>query len=312
MRKNNILSIIMLLCAAMIWGFAFVAQDRASSYVEPFTLNGVRSLIGSVSLIPVIFVMSKKSSRPILEKTKKDRKTLIVASLICGFALCISTNIQQFGIAMYPDTAATSGRSGFLTAMYVIFVPILGLFLKKRAGFTVIIGVLLSIVGLYLLCFANGIKNIYAGDIVMLSCAVAFSIQILCIDYFKDSVDGVKLSCLQFFVCGVLSIVFMFIFEKPSFGAILSQYKELLFLGVFSSGIAYTLQIIGQQYSSNPTVSSIVMSMESVFAAFGGALIMNERLTIRELIGCFIMLLAIIVAQLPSSRFKKSVHNINH
>lgn len=305
MKKNNILSVIILLCAAMIWGFAFVAQDRASEYVEPFTLNGVRSIIGSVALIPVILVMSKKNARPILEKTKKDRKTLIVASLICGFALCISTNIQQFGIAMYPDTAATSGRSGFLTAMYIIFVPILGLFLKKRPSFTVIIGVLLSIVGLYLLCFANGLKNIYTGDIIMLSCAVAFSIQILCIDYFKDAVDGVKLSCLQFFVCGVLSLILMFIFEKPNISTILSQYKEILFLGIFSSGIAYTLQIIGQQYSSNPTVSSIVMSMESVFAALGGALIMNERLTTRELTGCFIMLLAIIAAQLPSSLFRK-------
>lgn len=297
---KNLKGSIILLIAAMIWGFAFVAQDVAAEIIEPFTLNGVRFIIGSVALLPVILVMSKKTGRPLLEKTKEDRKVLIKAGVLCGVFLCIAANIQQFGIAIYPPEAASSGRSGFITALYVVLVPIFGIFLKKKIGLNVWVSVALATVGMYLLCFAEGISGIYLGDIIVLCCAFGFTLQIMCIDKYGSLVDGVKLSCIEFFISGVLSLVLMFIFETPEIAGILSAWKQLIFLGVFSSGVAYTFQIIGQQNMENPTVASIIMSLESVFAAIGGVLLLNESMTVREIFGCVIMFSAIILSQLPA------------
>lgn len=303
---KNFKGSIVLLIAAMIWGFAFVAQDVAAEIIEPFTLNGVRFLIGSASLLPVILVMSKKTGRPILEKTAADRKVLIKAGLLCGVFLCIAANIQQFGIAIYPPEAASSGRSGFITALYVVMVPIFGIFLKKKIGLNVWVSVALATVGMYLLCFAEGISGIYLGDIIVLCCAFGFTLQIMCIDKYGSLVDGVKLSCIEFFVSGVLSLILMAIFENPELENLLATWKQLIFLGVFSSGIAYTFQIIGQQNMENPTIASIIMSLESVFAAVGGVLLLNESMTTREIIGCIIMFAAIILSQLPSKSRTKS------
>lgn len=291
---------LILLIAAAIWGFAFVAQDVAAEIIEPFTLNGVRFLIGTVALMPVILVMSKKTGRPILEKTKEYRKVLVKAGVLCGVFLCIAANIQQFGIAIYPPEAASSGRSGFITALYVVLVPITGIFLKKKIGLNVWISVALATVGMYLLCFANGISGIYLGDVIVLCCAIGFTFQILCIDKYGGMVDGVKLSCIEFFISGVLSLVLMFIFETPEISAILSAWKQLIFLGVFSSGVAYTFQIIGQQTLENPTIASIIMSLESVFAAIGGVLLLNQTMAPREVAGCVIMFGAIVLSQLPA------------
>lgn len=306
MKKNRIISNAALLLAAIIWGFAFVSQEQAAKYVEPFTVNGIRSIIGSVILIPLILIMSKQSGRPVFEKTKKDRKTLLIAGVSCGTLLCIAANFQQFGIALYPAQAAASGRSGFITALYVVLVPVFGVFFKKKVGLPVWISVLLAIIGMYLLCFSGGIGGIYTGDLIVLLCAFAFCMQILCIDRFIDRIDGVKLASIEFFVCGILSLIMMFIFENPDPSAILYAGKHILYLGVMSSGVAYTLQIIGQKYSDNPTVSSIVMSLESVFAAIGGWLLLGEKLTLREIIGCVIMFSAIIIAQLPFEKLKKA------
>lgn len=303
---KNLKGSIVLLIAAMIWGFAFVAQDVAAELIEPFTLNGVRFLIGSVSLLPVILVMSKKTGKPVLEKTAEDRKVLLRAGILCGVFLCIAANIQQFGIAIYPPEAASSGRSGFITALYVVLVPIFGIFLKKKIGLNVWISVALATVGMYLLCFAEGISGIYLGDIIVLCCAFGFTLQIMCIDKYGNLVDGVKLSCIEFLISGVLSLLLMAIFENPELANILSAWKQLIFLGVFSSGIAYTFQIIGQQNMENPTVASIIMSLESVFAAIGGVLLLNESMTIREIIGCIIMFGAIILSQLQSKNRAKS------
>ena len=291
---------LILLIAAAIWGFAFVAQDVAAEIIEPFTLNGVRFLIGSAALMPVIFVMSKKTGRPVLEKTKEDRKVLIKAGVLCGVFLCIAANIQQFGIAIYPPEAASSGRSGFITALYVVLVPITGVFLKKKIGLNVWISVALATVGMYLLCFANGISGIYLGDIIVFCCAIGFTFQIMCIDKYGSMVDGVKLSCIEFFISGVLSLVLMFIFEDSEISAILSAWKQLIFLGVFSSGVAYTFQIIGQQILENPTIASIIMSLESVFAAIGGVLLLSQTMAPREVVGCVIMFGAIVLSQLPA------------
>lgn len=305
MNKRKLFSNLALLTAALVWGFAFVSQEQAAKYVDTFTVNALRSFVAVIALIPLILFTSKKSGRPVLEKTKADRKLLITAGVLCGTFLCISSNIQQFGISLYPQTAAISARSGFITALYVIFVPLLGIFFRKKVGLNVWISVIIAIVGLYLLCGSSGITGIYLGDIVVLCCAISFSFQILCIDRFISRVDGVKLATIQFFTCGVLSLVLMLVFERPPIEDILNAGKYILYLGLVSSGVGYTLQIIGQKYSDNPTVASIIMSLESVFAALGGWLIMKKALSPVELIGCAVVFLAIVLAQIEPKEKKK-------
>jgi len=303
--NKNLKGNLLLVLAAFIWGISFVMQDKAALFLSPFTINGVRSLIGTAALMPLILVRSKKSGVPVFEKTAQNRKELIISGILCGVFLCIATNFQQFGIALYPDDAAASGRTGFITALYVVLVPLFGLFSKKRIGFTVWLGVLFATVGMCLLCIGEGAGGIYIGDMVVLCCAIAFTLQILCVDRCADSVDGVKLSALQFFVCGVLSLVLMAIFEEPQISDILKAAPYILYLGVMSCGVAYTLQIIGQQYSKNPTVASILMSLESVFAALAGAVLMGEKFTARETLGCIIMFAAIVLSQLPAPKLHK-------
>ena len=299
MKKNNVLSSALLLTAAIIWGFAFVAQNALSDTVPPFTVNATRSLIASVALIPVAYFTRRAQGKKLLEKTKADRKRLIKAGIFCGVLLCISVNLQQFGIAMYPDGAPVEAHSGFLTALYILFVPIFGLFMGKRPSRFVVIAVGIALVGLYLLCLSDGFDALYTGDIVVLICGMSFALQILCIDRCIDSVDGVKLSSVQFLVCGLLSAILMLIFEKPDVNAVLSAWQPILYLALLSSAGGYTLQIIGQKYSSSPTLASILMSMESVFATIGGILFMGVVPKAAELIGCGVMLLAIIIAQIP-------------
>lgn len=301
--KGNFL----LILAALLWGVSFVMQDKAGAVLSPFAINGIRSIIGSFVLIPLILIFSKKSGRPIFENTAKERKDIILAGVLCGVFLCIATNFQQFGIILYPEEAAASGRSGFITALYVVLVPVFGIFMKKRVSFTVWVGVILAVIGMCLLCLSGGITNIYIGDIIVLCCAFAFTMQIICIDKFADRVDGIKLSSLQFLVCGILSIILMLIFEEPTLAQVKEALPYILYLGIVSCGMAYTLQIIGQQYSKNPTVASILMSLESVFAAISGALILSERFTIRETLGCIIMFSAIVFAQLPQINSKKNL-----
>ncbi|MEE1279906.1 MAG: DMT family transporter [Oscillospiraceae bacterium] len=303
--SKNLKGNLLLVLAALIWGVSFVMQDKAAELLPAFTINGVRSLIGTAALLPLIIFRSKKSGAPIFEGTPKQRKNLILAGILCGAALCIATNFQQFGIALYPAEAAASGRSGFITALYVVLVPVFGLFMKKRASFTVWIGAALAALGMFLLCQSGSGEGIYTGDIIVLFCAFAFTAQILCVDSFGEKVDGVKLSALQFLVCGVLSLVLMFIFESPSLSYILKATPYILYLGIMSCGVAYTLQIVGQQYSKNPTVASILMSLESVFAALSGALISGEVLSVRELVGCAVMFAAIVLSQLPHPKHKE-------
>ncbi len=304
MNKRKLISNIALIVAAMVWGIAFVSQEQAAKFVDTFTVNATRSLVASVALIPLILFTSKKSGRPVFEKTKEDRKLLVKAGVLCGTFLCLSSSLQQFGISIYPDDAAVSARSGFITALYVIFVPIVGLFFKRKVSISVWISVVIATIGLYLLCGSNGLSGIYLGDVLILSCAISFSLQILCVDHFIDKVDGIKLSAIQFFVCGVLSFILMLIFEDPTMENILLASKYILYLGIVSSGVGYTLQIIGQKYSDNPTVASILMSLESVFAALGGWLLMNKALSIVEIIGCVVMFFAIVLAQIPFKKVK--------
>ncbi len=296
----------MLVLAAFLWGISFVMQDRAVAYLSPFTINGIRSLIGTLSLIPLILLRSHKSGVPVFEGSGKKRKALIISGVLCGVFLCIATNFQQFGIALYPDDAAASGRSGFITALYVVLVPLFSMFSKKKPPFTVWLGVVLAAAGMALLCLGGGESGLYIGDLIVLCCAFAFTMQILCIDKYSDTVDGVKLSALQFFVCGILSLVLMFIFEAPQIENIIKAAPYILYLGVMSCGVAYTLQIIGQQYSKNPTVASILMSLESVFAALAGVVLVGESFTLRETFGCIIMFAAIVLSQLPAPKLHKN------
>ncbi len=304
MAKRKMLSNTALIIAAIVWGFAFVFQEQAARYVGTFTVTALRSLVASVAMIPLVLVTSKINKRPVFEKTKADRKLLVKAGVMCGVLLCISSNIQQYGISLYPDDANISARSGFITALYVVLVPLCGLFFKKRVGFNVFISVVIATLGLYLLCGTQGLTGIYWGDVVVLLCALCFSLQILCVDHFIDRVDGVKLATIQFFTCGVLSVLPMLIFEAPTMDCIIMASIDILYLGLVSSGVGYTLQIIGQKYSNNPTVASILMSLESVFAAIGGWIILGKELSFVEITGCVVMFGAIVLAQLE---FKKKI-----
>lgn len=305
MLKRKLISNVSLVVAAIVWGIAFVSQEQAAKYIDTFTVNALRSFVAVVALMPLIFITAKVSNKPVLEKSKADRKLLIKAGVMCGTLLCVSANLQQFGISLYPKDVAISARSGFITALYVVLVPICGMIFKKKVSFTVWISVMVATVGLYLLCGTNGLSGIYLGDAVVLCCALCFSFQILCVDHFIDRVDGVKLSAVQFLTCGVLSMILMLVFEKPSVENILLASKYILYLGVVSSGVGYTLQIIGQKYSDNPTVASILMSLECVFAAIGGYLFMNKMLSDVEIIGCIVMFAAIVLAQIPIKKKSK-------
>ena len=302
MKPKPILSSVLLLTAAIIWGVAFVAQNQLSDTVEPFTVNAVRSFIAAAALTPVAWFTRRSRGLGLFENNKTDRKLLLKASLICGALLCVSVNLQQFGIALYPEGAPVEAHSGFLTAMYILFVPIFGLFMKKRPTLFVSVGVAFAVAGLYFLCLSDGIGSVYAGDILCLLCGMSFAVQILCVDRFIGSVDPVKLSSLQFLVTGILSSILMFIFEKPNAEAILAAWQPLLYLALLSSAVGYTLQILGQKYSSSPTLASILMSMESVFALLGGAVISGVTPKPAELLGCGLMLAAIVIAQIPSKK----------
>ena len=305
--SRNLKGNLILVLAAALWGVSFSMQDIAGEYMQPFAVNGIRSIIGALFLFPFAVIMSKKSGRPLLEKDKKSRRDMILSGVLCGVFLFIATNFQMFGIVLYPEGAAAAGRSGFITALYVILVPIFSIIFKKRPSFTVLIAVVLAAAGMFLLCFSGGLDAVYLGDLGVMCCSIAFAAQIMCIDIYSSRVDGVKLSMIQFLVCGILSLIVMAIMEEPPAASdFISALPSILYLGIFSCGIAYTLQIIGQQMAENPTVASILMSLESVFSAIAGAIILEQMLSTREIFGCLIMFVAIIVAQLPPLKKKKS------
>lgn len=288
MKKGQMKSSLLLLLTALIWGIAFVAQSVGGDAVGGFTFQGVRNLIGALVLLPVIAVTNRGK-----KEEKEDRKTLLTGGICCGILLCIAGNLQQFGIAY-----TTVGKAGFITAMYILIVPVLGIFLKKKAGLKVWIGVLLGAVGLYLLCMNGERFSMGMGDLLVLACSFVFSLHILVIDHFSPKVDGVKLSCIQFFVCGVLSMILAFCFEKPSIQGILAGWLPILYAGALSCGVGYTLQIIGQK-NMDAAVASLILSLESVFSVLAGWVILHQTLSGRELFGCLFMFAAIILAQLP-------------
>lgn len=286
-------SLILLLTAA-IWGVAFVAQSVGMDYVGGFTFNMVRCIIGAIVLLPVIWFLDRgRTSRSrTAEEKAAERKTLITGGICCGVFLCLASNFQQFGIKY-----TTVGKAGFITACYIVIVPILGLFLKKKCSPFIWAAVVMALIGLYLLCIQDGF-SIGRGDILVMICAVLFSFHILVIDYFSPKTDGVKLSCIQFFVAGILSGIPALLLENPQFSSICAAWKPILYAGVMSCGVAYTLQIIGQK-DMNPTVASLILSLESCISVLAGWVILHQSLSTREILGCVIMFGAIILAQLP-------------
>ena len=299
METKKVTSSLLLMLTALIWGIAFVAQQAGMEYVGPFTFNGVRSIIGAVTLLPLIAFRGYKQQRTGLKPVEESRKTLWTGGLCCGVALFAASNFQQFGLQF-----TTVGKSGFLTALYIVIVPVLGLFSKKRLGLPVWVSVALALAGIYLLCMTSERFALTKGDTLVLICAFLFSIHILVIDRFAGRCDSVKMSCIQFFVCGLLSMICMFLFETPSFHAIGQAYISILYAGALSCGVAYTLQIIGQRYVV-PTVASLILSLESVFAVLAGWILLGQNMSMRETAGCLLVFIAIILAQLPEKFYKK-------
>lgn len=290
----------MLLLTAFIWGCAFVAQSVGMDYVGPFTFNSVRSFIGSLVLVPVIFLMdSLKRKEGMSEEevraSRGDTKTLITGGICCGVVLGVASSLQQFGIMF-----TTVGKAGFITAMYIVIVPLLGVFIGKKVRPLILFCVALSVAGLYFLCMTEKL-SLGIGDLYVLVCAVVFSVHILVVDHFSPLVDGVRLSAIQFLTAGVLCAVPMLLFEAPNLTGILAAWKPILYAGVLSCGVAYTLQILGQK-GADPTVASLLMSLESVFSVLAGWVILGQALSLKELFGCGLMFCAIILAQLPEKK----------
>ena len=286
MKKKQLGNSLLLLLTATIWGSAFVAQSVGMEHVGPFTFTFSRSMIGGMVLLPCILLLGK---------WKKGFATKVewIGGICCGIALCVASNFQQVGMQY-----TTVGKAGFITALYVVLVPIFGIFMKKRVSLLIWGCVAVSVAGLYLLCMPAGAFVLAFGDLLVLLCAVLFSVHILVIDHFSPKGDGVVISCIQFFTCGILSGIPMLFSEHPSVGSMLDAKWSILYAGVLSSGVAYTLQVVAQK-NVNPTVASLIMCLESVVAVLAGWIILGQGMSSREIWGCALMFAAIVVAQLP-------------
>lgn len=297
---------LMLLLAAFFWGTTFVAQTSASDAIGAFTFNASRSFVGAAFLGGLILILNKtginkdaiNQEMTNKETTVHNKKGVIFAGFICGVVLFAAMNFQQWGIVIYPSEVASSGRSGFLTATYVVIVALCSRFLGKKIHKVIYLSVVLCIIGMYMLCVTDGFSSVYLGDVLGIICAFCFALHIIVVDKFSYC-DSIKLSCMQFLTSGILSFFAMLIFEEPTLTSIKAAWLPILYAGILSSGIAYTLQMAGQK-NAEPAVASVVMSLESVFAALGGWIVLNETLSIREIIGCVTVFVAVILAQTPS------------
>lgn len=301
MKNTKLKGNLILLLTALVWGISFISQSKGVERISPVTFNGVRCMLGALVLLPVIGIIDgnkKKKGIPV----KGFDKTLLIGGILCGTFLCLASTLQTAGMIY-----TSPGKSGFITALYMIIIPILGLFMGKRPSPTILLSVLIATAGMYLMCIDSAF-TINKGDILTLICAFLFSGHILAIDYFSPKVDGVKLACLQFFVSGVLNLTYMFLFETPELSPILDCWGSIGYSGIMSCGVAYTLQIVGQKYT-DPTSASIIMSLESVFATLSTVILIalgwdltGGALTLREITGCVLMFAAIILVQLPEKR----------
>ncbi|MDD6265649.1 MAG: DMT family transporter [Clostridia bacterium] len=297
LKFSPMIANILLVVAAVIWGYSFISQDEAGRYVGTFTINAVRFLIGSIVLIPIVLLNFRTPEKSKEFKTKI--KPSLIGGGIAGFFLFVAVTIQQIGINGCNDP----GKAGFITAMYIVLVPVFGIFLKKKLTAFAVVGICIAPVGLYLLCVKDGF-SLATSDLLLLGCAVFFSLQIICIDIFSSKTDGVLFSIVEFLTTSVLSFPVAFITEKISVKIILDNISPILFLGVFSCGIAYTLQVIAQS-KTNPTVASLLMSLESVFSVIFTAIFYEKTIETRELLGCIVIFSAVILAQIPTVKKEK-------
>ena len=306
MKHNQVRQVVFPIITAMIWGSSFVAQSTSTEHIGAFTFNAARSFVGFLALLVVVQIFRMVRKDPEIQQTpeekKAGRKGLVLGGICCGIALALACNLQQLGMV----AGASAGKTSFITTLYVVLVPICGLFLKKRVSPTVWISVLLAVAGLYCLCIKDSF-SIAPSDLLVMLCAFGYTLHILVIDYFTQKVDGVKMSCIQFLSCAVLSAILMLIFEHPTWADITPCIGSILYVGVFSSGVAYTLQILAQK-DSNPTIVALLLSLESVFGAVSGAIFLHETMTGKELVGCVLMLIAVVLAQIefPSKKKAKS------
>lgn len=297
--KERLKGIVCLLFATIIWGSTFVAQSVGMDHIGPFTFQAVRCFLAVIGLLPVIAVSDRFKSDGKTFKTRWSDKQLWKAGLLCGIPLFLACNLQQLGIV---DTDA--GKSGFLTAMYIVIVPVMGLFLGRKPTKWIPISVLLGAVGLYCLSCV-GVTKISTGDLLLIGCAFMFALQIIFVDLFAGSVDALRLNLIQSLVCAVLSAVVMVFRETVTWKALLDCWLPLCYAGFLSMGAAYSLQIVGQKYLP-PTPASLIMSLESVFAVLCGCLILRETLTMWETIGCVLVFIAVILSQLPDKMAVKA------
>ena len=293
--KNKLRGSLAILVATVIWGSAFIAQSVGMDYIGPFTFQTMRSVLAVPFLIIVIFLIERNPAKSI---EKWMQPELWKAGLPCGIALFIAAGLQQMGIVH-----TTAGKAGFITAMYIVLVPILGIFLHKKPPITSWIGVVLAVIGLYLLSCV-GVSQVNIGDVYLLGCALGYAVQITLVDQMGSAVDGLRLNCVQSLFCGIFSGTVMFLTEEPVLSNILACWIPLVYAGIFSLGIAFSLQIIGQQHLE-PTPAALIMSLESVFAVLFGWLLLHERMSAAELSGCVLVFIAVILSQVP---VKKKTH----
>ena len=289
--KSNLL----LILASIFWGCAFVAQNVGMNYIGPWTFSTIRFLIAGFSLLAIIPILDKKRTHVIRPKTKEEKMKLLLGSVLCGLALSIGSIVQQIAMLTVPVA-----KAGFLTTLYVLFVPMITLLFGKKIPLKVWIGIAMALFGLYLLSMAGNLA-IGIGEILLILAAFLFAIHIIIIGHFSTRVDPVRLSCGQLLIGGFATVIPMIVIEKPTMGSILAAYIPLLYTGIFSSCVAYTLQIFAQK-EANPTIAGMLLSLESVFAALAGYLILHQVLNTRELIGCVVIFIAIVIAQLPNRR----------
>lgn len=302
MNKKKLIGNLMLFTTAFIWGTAFVAQRVGMDHIEPFTFSASRYLLATLVLIPIIMILDKRSistaqaagnyQPPTAEEKRVKNKRILIGGSVCGVILFVASSFQQVGLVY-----TTAGKAGFITALYIVLVPLFGLFLHKKTTWLTWAGIALATVGLYLLCVKEGF-SIEFGDFLIFICAIFFSWHILACDHFTEASDPVKLSLVQFAVCCVLATITAAIFETPTWAGIVECAIPIIYCGIFSAGVGYTLQMVAQK-DTDPTIASLLLSLESVFGALGGFIILNEILTAKELLGCVIMFGAVILAQIP-------------
>lgn len=299
-NKGKFLGPFYCILAAVVWGLSFVAQSEGAD-IGTFTFNGIRTLIGGIVLVPLVLISHINENKKLIsgEKKKFAFKDVLIGGLCCGIPLFLGGNLQQH--AFFLDLGP--GKVGFITALYMVLVPVAGIFMRRKLCFNIWLGVALGVVGLYLLSVPEGEFSIGKGEIIAICGAFSFAAHILVIDYFCKKVDNIALSCCQFFVAGILSIICMFIFEEPNIGDIMNTAVPILYAGVMSCGVAFTAQIFGQKYS-DPTVASILLCLESVFAVIFGLIFLGDKLNIRETIGCVVMFIAIMFTQIPVEKFR--------